>query len=230
MNFALYKNTNDTYYTFSEFYEKVKDKHKDKNNKTIVLYTSDKKEQHSFVKAATDKGYEVLELDGPLISHLISKIESKNTDVQFSRVDADIIDKLIDKDDKASSKLSEKDHEKLKKFIEDEVDKERFSVQIENMSSDEYPVIITQSEFMRRMKEQQQLGGGGMQMFGNMPDSYNLAINSNHKIIEKIISEKSKKKRSGLIKQMLDLAFLSQGMLKGEELTKFISRSVELLK
>ena len=230
VNFALYKNTNDTYYTFSEFYEKVKDKHKDKNNKTIVLYTSDKKEQHSFVKAAADKGYEVLELDGPLISHLISKLESKNTDVQFSRVDADIIDKLIDKDDKASSKLSEKDHEKLKKFIEDEVNKERFTVQIENMSSDEYPVIITQSEFMRRMKEQQQLGGGGMQMFGNMPDSYNLAINSNHKIIEKIISEKSKKKRSGLIKQMLDLAFLSQGMLKGEELTKFISRSVDLLK
>ena len=230
VDFALYKSTNNTYYTFSEFYDKIKETQKDKSNKTIVLYTSDKKEQHSFVKAAVDKGYEVLELDGPLISHLISKIESKNTDVQFSRVDADIIDKLIDKEDQTSSKLSEKEQDKLKKAIEDEVEKDKFTVQIENMSSDEYPVIITQSEFMRRMKEQQQIGGGGMQMFGDMPDSYSLSINANHKIITKIISEKNKKKRSSLINQMLDLAFLSKGMLKGEELTKFISRSVDLLK
>ena len=195
----------------------------------IFLYTSEATEQHSYVKAANDKGYEVLELGGPLVSHLISKLESNNSDVQFSRVDADIIDKLIDKDEADVSKLSEKEEKKLKEMIEKEVEKEKFTVQVQNMSSDDVPVLITQSEFMRRMKEQQQLSGG-MNMFGNMPESYNLSVNSNHPLIGKILSEKSKKKRSQLIKQVLDLALLSQGMLKGEDLTGFISRSVSLIK
>ena len=230
-DFALYKNTNDEYHTFSEFLEKVKEPQKNKDGKTIILYTNDKKEQHSFVKTATDKGYEVLELGGPLISHLISKLESTNSDVQFSRVDADIIDKLIEKEDSNVSKLSEKEQEKLKKMIEEQLDKEKFTVQIQNMSVSDSPVVITQSEFMRRMKEQQQLsGGGGMQMFGAMPESYNLSVNSNHDLINKIFSEKTKKKRVALIKQVLDLALLSQGMLKGEDLTGFISRSVNLIK
>lgn len=230
-DFALYKNTNDEYHTFSEFLEKVKEPQKNKDGKTIILYTNDKKEQHSFVKTATDKGYEVLELGGPLISHLISKLESTNSDVQFSRVDADIIDKLIEKEDSNVSKLSEKEQEKLKKMIEEQLDKEKFTVQIQNMSVSDSPVVITQSEFMRRMKEQQQLsGGGGMQMFGSMPESYNLSVNSNHDLINKIFSEKIKKKRVALIKQVLDLALLSQGMLKGEDLTGFISRSVNLIK
>ena len=230
-DFALYKNTNDEYHTFSEFLEKVKEPQKNKDGKTIILYTNDKKEQHSFVKTATDKGYEVLELGGPLISHLISKLESTNSDVQFSRVDADIIDKLIEKEDSNVSKLSEKEQEKLKKMIEEQLDKEKFTVQIQNMSVSDSPVVITQSEFMRRMKEQQQLsGGGGMQMFGSMPESFNLAINSNHELIGKILSEKGKKKRTNLINQILDLALLSQGMLKGESLTTFISRSVNLIK
>ena len=177
-----------------------------------------------------DKGYEVLELGGPLISHLISRLESTNTDVQFSRVDADIIDKLIEKEDVEVSKLSDKEKEKLQKMIEGQLDKEKFTVQIQNMSVSDSPVVITQSEFMRRMKEQQQLSGGGMQMFGAMPESYNLAVNSNHDIITKILSEKGKKKREDLIKQVLDLALLSQGMLKGEDLTGFISRSVNLIK
>jgi len=229
-DFALYKNTENHYYTFSEFFEKVKEPQKNKDGKTIILYTNDKKEQHSFVKTATDKGYEVLELGGPLISHLISRLESTNTDVQFSRVDADIIDKLIEKEDTEVSKLSDKDKEKLQKMIEEQLDKEKFTVQIQNMSVSDSPVVITQSEFMRRMKEQQQLSGGGMQMFGAMPESYNLAVNSNHDIITKILSEKGKKKREDLIKQVLDLALLSQGMLKGEDLTGFISRSVSLIK
>ena len=229
-DFALYKNTENHYYTFSEFFEKVKEPQKNKDGKTIILYTNDKKEQHSFVKTATDKGYEVLELGGPLISHLISRLESTNTDVQFSRVDADIIDKLIEKEDTEVSKLSDKDKEKLQKMIEEQLDKEKFTVQIQNMSVTDSPVVITQSEFMRRMKEQQQLSGGGMQMFGSMPESYNLAVNSNHDIITKILSEKGKKKREDLIKQVLDLALLSQGMLKGEDLTGFISRSVSLIK
>ena len=229
-DFALYKNTENSYYTFSEFFDKVKEPQKNKEGKTIVLYTNDKKEQHSFVKTATDKGYEVLELGGPLVSHLISKLESTNTDVQFSRVDADIIDKLIEKEDSNVSKLSEKEQEKLQKMIEEQLDKEKFTVQIQNMSVSDSPIVITQSEFMRRMKEQQQLSGGGMQMFGAMPESYNLAVNSNHDLINKILSEKTKKKRVDLIKQVLDLALLSQGMLKGEDLTGFISRSVSLIK
>ena len=230
-DFYLYKNTNNEYYTFTEFTEKVKLSQKNKNGKTIVLYTNDSKEQHSFVKTATDKGYEVLELGGPLISHLISKLEADNTDIQFTRVDADIIDKLIEQEETTISKLSDKEQEKLQKMIEEGVDKEKFTVQVQNMSALDSPIVITQSEFMRRMKEQQQLsGGGGMQMFGSMPESYNLAINSNHHLIGTILEEKTKKKRTNLINQLLDLALLSQGMLKGEDLTKFISRSVSLIK
>ena len=229
-DFSLYKNTEDKYYTFNEFTEKVKESQKNKDGKTIILYTNDAKDQHSFVKTATDKGYEVLELGGPLISHLISKLEADNTQIQFARVDSQIIDKLIEKDASTISKLSEKEQEKLKTIVEESVDKEKFTVQIQNMSSSDSPILITQSEFMRRMKEQQQLSGGGMQMFGSMPESYNLDINSNHDLIGKILKEKTKKKRTKLINQILDLALLSQGMLKGEELTTFISRSVSLIK
>tara|TARA_B100000902_G_scaffold399083_1_gene468315 strand:- start:936 stop:2840 length:1905 start_codon:yes stop_codon:yes gene_type:complete len=229
--FSLYKNTESAYYTFSEFTEKVKETQKNKDGKTIILYTNDAKEQHSFVQTAKDKGYEVLELGGPLISHLISRLESDNSEVQFARVDSDVIDKLIEKEESAISKLSEKEQEKLKTIIEKEVDKDKFTVQIQNMSSTDSPIVITQSEFMRRMKEQQQLsGGGGMQMFGSMPETFNLAINSNHELIGKILNEKVKKKRNNLINQILDLALLSQGMLKGESLTTFISRSVNLIK
>jgi len=230
-SFSLYKNTESTYYTFSEFTEKIKESQKNKDGKTVILYTNDSKEQHSFVQTAKDKGYEVLELGGPLISHLISKLEADNSDIQFARVDSDVIDKLIEKEESSISKLSDKEQEKLKTMIEKEVEKEKFTVQIQNMSSTESPIVITQSEFMRRMKEQQQLsGGGGMQMFGSMPESYNLAINSNHDLIGKILNEKTKKKRTNLINQLLDLALLSQGMLKGEGLTTFISRSVNLIK
>jgi len=230
-DFSLYKNTTNQFYTFTEFYEKVKETQKNKDGKTIILYTNDANEQHSFVKTATEKGYEVLELGGPLISHLISRLESENSDVQFTRVDGDIIDKLIEKEENTISKLSDKEKEKLQKIIEENVDKEKFTVQIQNMSANDLPVVITQSEFMRRMKEQQQLSGnGGMQMFGSLPETYNLAINSNHELIGKILSEKTSKKKVNLINQLLDLALLSQGILKGENLTEFINRSVSLIK
>ena len=230
-DFALYKNTDNHYYTFKEFTEKIKEKQKNKEGKTIILYTNDKKEQHSFVKTATNKGYEVLELGGPLMSHLISRLENENNNYQFTRVDADIIDKLIEKEESNVSKLSEKENEKLKKIFEETIDKEKFNVQIQNMSVTDSPLLITQSEFMRRMKEQQQLsGGGGMQMFGSMPESYNLSVNSNHELVGKILNEKNKKKRIRLINQILDLGLLSQGLLKGEKLTEFISRSVSLIK
>ena len=227
--FALYENTENNYYTFDEFYEKIKNSQKNKENKTIILYCNDAKEQHSFVKTATEKGYEVLELGGPLVSHLISKLESDNSDIQFARVDADIIDKLIEKEDVNTSILSEKEKEKLKKYIEESLESEKFTVQIQNMSVSDAPVVITQSEFMRRMKEQQNLSGG-MQMFGAMPETYNLAVNANHSLITKVLNEKTKKKRTNLINQILDLALLSQGMLKGESLTNFVKRSVDLIK
>ena len=230
-DFSLYKNTNNEFYTFTEFYDKVKETQKNKDGKTIILYTNDANEQHSFVKTATDKGYEVLELGGPLISHLIGRLESENSNVQFTRVDGDIIDKLIEKEENTISKLSDKEKEKLQKIIEESVDKEKFTVQIQNMSASDLPVVITQSEFMRRMKEQQQLSGnGGMQMFGSLPETYNLAINSNHELISKILSEKTNKKKVNLINQLLDLALLSQGILKGENLTDFINRSVSMIK
>ncbi len=229
--FYLYKNTENKYYTFGEFSDKIKNSQKDKNGKTVILYTNNHEEQHSFVKTATSKGYEVLELGGPLISHFISRIEADNNDVQFVRVDAEIIDKLIEKEESTLSKLSEKEQEKLKTIFENEVDKEKFTVHIQNMSSTDSPVVITQSEFMRRMKEQQQLSAGGaMQMFGSIPESYNLAVNSNHELIGNILKQKRKEKRTHLINQVLDLALLSQGMLKGEDLTSFINRSVNLIK
>tara|TARA_B100000123_G_scaffold272472_1_gene255328 strand:+ start:895 stop:2793 length:1899 start_codon:yes stop_codon:yes gene_type:complete len=229
-DFALYKNTASSYYTLSEFLDKIKETQKNKDNKTIILYTHDKNEQHSYVNAATNKGYEVLELSGPLVSHLISKLESTNTDIQFVRVDGDSIDKLIDKGDDTVSKLDEKQQKKVQEMIQSEVDKSIYTVQTQNMSSDDLPILITQSEFMRRMKEQQQLSGGGMQMFGDMPESYNVIVNTNHDLVSKIISEKNKKKRVALIKQIFDLALLSHGMLKGEKLTSFVERSVSLIK
>ena len=227
--FALYKNTDSSYYTFEEYLEKISKTNKNKDDKTIILYTNDSNEQHNFVSNAKDRGYDVLELSGPLVSHLISKIESKETSVQFARVDSDTIDKLIDKGDSNKSKLTDKEIEKLKKLFEDTVEKPKFTVQVENLSVKDDPIIITQSEFMRRMKEQQMVGGGGMQMFGDMPESFNLVVNSNHDIIHKIATEKTKKKKTDILNQVLDLALLSKGMLKGKELTDFIKRSVKLI-
>ncbi len=227
--FSLYKTTDSSYYTFEEYLEKISKTNKNKDDKTIILYTNDSNEQHNFVSNAKDRGYDVLELSGPLVSHLISKIESKETNVQFARVDSDTIDKLIDKGDSNKSKLTDKEIEKLKKLFEDTVEKPKFTVQVENLSVKDDPIIITQSEFMRRMKEQQMVGGGGMQMFGDMPESFNLVVNSNHEIIHKIATEKTKKKKTDILNQVLDLALLSKGMLKGKDLTDFIKRSVKLI-
>ena len=223
--FAMYKTTAAAYHTFEEYFEKVKETQKNKDGKTILLYTTNPKEQHSFVKRATDKGYEVLDFEGPLVSHLMSKLESKHTDVQFSRVDADTIDKLIQKDEEQPSILSAEQIESLKPMIEGEVDKGKLVVQIESMSATDSPMIITQSEFMRRMKEQQMTGGGGTS--GN----FDLRVeNGNHPLVSKILDEKDDAARSGLIKQTVDLALLAQGLLKGEDLTDFVSRSVEMIK
>ena len=224
--FSLLKNTKNEYFTVEEYKEKIKAAQTDKNDKLVILYTHDKEEHHSLVEAAHGKGYDVVVMDGPLSSHYISKAE-QDLGVSFARIDADTLDKIIAKDEDIPSKLSKEQEELLKPIFEDIVEKEKYTVQIESLSESEKPVLITQSEFMRRMKEQQAVGGG-MNMMGVMPEMYNLVLNSNHPIIMKIIESKGKKQKK-LAKQSLDLALLSHGMLKGKNLTDFVERSFDLL-
>ena len=227
-NFALYPNVDDKFFTFNELKEKISKSQTDKDGNIIVLYASNVNDQHSYIQAAKDKGYEILLLDSPIISHLIQKLETSNEKLKFTRVDADVIDKLIQKDEKEISKLDEKQKEKLKKIIEESVPKEKYTVQLEAIDSNSAPFVITLPEFMRRMKEMQQSGGNGM--FGNMPEIYTLIINVNNPICSEILNSKSKAKKERLINQSLDLAKLSQNLLKGEELTSFIKRSFDLIK
>ena len=226
--FALYPTVNDQYFTLEELKKKISKTQTDKDGKLVILYTSNKDEQHSYIEAAKDKGYEILVLDSPIISHLIQKIETSNDKITFSRVDADVIDKLIKKENEEISKLDDKEKEKLKKIIEENVPKEKYTVQLESMDSNAAPFVITFPEFMRRMKEMQQSGGNSM--FGNMPEIYNLIINVNNPINSEILKSKSKDKKERLIKQSLDLAKLSQNLLKGEDLTSFIKRSIGFIK
>ena len=228
-DFSLYPSVDGSFYTMKEFSEKIKDSQKDKDGKTIYLYASDKNSQHSYISQAQDRGYEVLLLDSPIISHLIQKFESKLEKSSFVRVDSDSIDNLIKQEVKVESILSEKEKEKLKPLIEKALPKEGFSVVFENLSPSSSPFSITISEFMRRMKEMSMTGGGGMMGMQNMPDSYNLVINSNHNLISKIIKAKGVKKNK-LIQSSINLALLSQNLLKGELLTNYIKDSFENLK
>jgi molecular chaperone HtpG len=228
--FALYKTTTGKYYTMEELTEKIKPIQTDKDNKLVYLYTNDVDGQHSFIEAAKAKGYEVLVMDTHLTAHLVGKLEQSEENTTWARVDADTIDKLVKRDEEIPSKLSDKEKEKLKPIIEEVIEKEKFTVQFESMSETDQPMTVVQPEFMRRMKDMSAIGGGGMNMFGGaMPDSYNLIVNVNHPIVTKIMGEKTKKKKLDIIKQTADLALLSQNMLKGEELTKFINRSIELI-
>jgi molecular chaperone HtpG len=217
-----------TYHTLEEYQTKIKDAQTDKDGKTIVLYASDEKIQHSFIESAKDRSYDVVVLDSPLTSHVVSKLEQKLEGVGFSRVDADTIDKLIEKEDSLPSKLSEDEQAALKPVVEDVIEKEKFNVQFENMGEKDQPMIITQSEFMRRMKEQQMAGGGNM--FGSMPEMYNLVVNTNHPLIGQIVEEKDEARKKELTSQVVDLALLSQNMLTGAAMSKFIRRSVALIK
>ncbi|WP_281987322.1 molecular chaperone HtpG [Aquimarina aggregata] len=229
--FALYPTVDDTFLTFEELQEKIKDNQTDKDNKLVVLYASDKDEQHSYITAAKDKGYEVLLLDSPIVSHLIQKLETSKENITFVRVDADHVNNLIKKDEETISKLSDEEKESLKTDLGKVIPAEKYTVQLEAMDSDASPFMITQPEFMRRMKEMQQTGGGGgMFGMGNMPEMYNLVVNTNHELIGQIAATKTEKKKERLIKQSLDLARLSQNLLKGEELTDFIKRSFEMIK
>lgn len=229
--FALYPTVSDEYFTFEEFKTKVEKSQTDKDDKLVILYASNKEEQHTYIESAKEKGYEVLLLDSPIVSHLIQKIESENDQkVSFVRVDSDHIDNLIKKDDEKVSKLDDKQKETLKADFEGVVSKEKYTVQLEDMDSNAMPIMITQPEFMRRMKEMQQTGGNGMFGMGNLPEMYNLVVNTNHPLIENILNTKTKKKKERLINQSLDLALLSQNLLKGEAKTNFIKRSFDMIK
>ena len=227
-NFALYPNVDNSFFTFEELKDKVSKSQTDKDGNLILLYASNVNDQHSYIESAKEKGYEVLILDSPIISHLIQKLETSNEKIKFTRVDADVVDKLIQKDEKEVSKLNDKEKEKLKNIVEETVPKEKYTVQLEAIDSNSAPFVITLPEFMRRMKEMQQSGGNGM--FGNMPEMYNLIVNVNNPICSEILNSKSKAKKERLINQSLDLAKLSQNLLKGEELTSFIKRSFDLIK
>jgi len=228
--FALYPTVDDTFFTFDEFIEKTKDTQTDKDGNHVILYAANKDAQHSYIQEAKAKGYEVLLLDSPIISHLMQKLEtSGDGKIKFSRVDADHADNLIKKDDNVISKLSDEEKEKLKPVIEGAVNNSAYTVQLEAMDSNSSPFIITVSEFMRRMKEMQASGGGGMMGMGNMPDMYNLVVNTNSPLVSEILAA-DEDKQKGLISQAFDLAKLSQNLLHGEDLTNFIKRSYELIK
>ncbi|MFH6768222.1 molecular chaperone HtpG [Gaetbulibacter aquiaggeris] len=228
--FALYPTVDNKYYTYEELFNKIKANQTDKDGKLIILYASNKDAQHSYIDAAKAKGYEVLLLDSPIISHLMQKLESTKENITFSRVDADNIDKLISKDDTKISKLTDEQKTELETVLKEVIPSEKFMVQLEPMDSDATPFMITQPEFMRRMKEMQATGGGGMFGMGNFPEMYNLVVNTNSPLVSEILETKTKKKQERLINQSLDLARLSQGLLKGEELTNFIKRSYEMIK
>ena len=227
--FNLFPTTDGTFLTLDELKEQTKEAQTDKDGKLIQLYAANTDEQHAYIQAAKDKGYTVLLLDSPIVGHLLQKLEQEDDKLGFIRVDADHIDKLIAKDEPQLSKLSDEQKETLKPLIEDVVPKEKYTVQLEAMDSEAAPFMITQPEFMRRMKEMQQTGGGGM-FGGGFPEMYQLVVNVNHPLVSQILETKTKKKQERLIKQSLDLARLSQSLLKGEELTAFIKRSFDMIK
>ncbi len=228
--FALYKNVKEQYFTFEEYKEKIKDLQTDKDGNLIVLYAAHKDAQHSFIQRAETKGYDVLLLDSPIISHLIQKLETENEKLRFARVDSDSIDKLIKKEEEVPSKLSEEQIEKLKPVIEKAVNKEKFTVQMENLDSNENPFVITVPEFMRRMREMSMTGGGGFMGMDNMPEMYNLVVNTNNDLVSRILEESDESKQKDMIEQGTKLAMLAQNLLHGEELTSFIDQSFEKLK
>jgi molecular chaperone HtpG len=227
--FTLLKNTDGQYFTFDEYTEKVKATQTDKEKQVIFLYASDKGKQDSFIQAAKNKAYDVLHLDGVLDNHFINTLEQKLEKTHIKRVDSDTPDKLIDKDEKLESVLSTEEQEQVKGVFEKAINNKNMTVAVESMSPEDLPVEITMSEFMRRMKDMAKMGGGGYAFMGSMPDSYNVAINGNHTIVQKILKAENEEQKAKLAKQAFDLGLLSQNMLTGADLTSFIKRSVELV-
>ncbi|MDV2448685.1 molecular chaperone HtpG [Elizabethkingia anophelis] len=228
--FALYPTTDGKHYLWEELTEKIKPLQTDKDGKLVILYASNTNEQDSYIQNAKAKGYEVLLLDSPIIPHLIQKLESSKENISFARVDADHINNLIKKDEPVIAKLNDTEKETLKKSVEEAVNDQAYTVQLEDLDSDDAPFIITQPEFMRRMKDMQMTGGGGMFAMGGFPDMYNLVVNANSDLATGILKTENAEDKNALVKQALDLAKLSQNLLKGKDLTDFIQRSFAQLK
>lgn len=228
LKFCLLKNVDGKYFTFEEYNNHIKTNQTDKDKKVIHIYASHKEEQHSFVEAAKERGYDVLLMDTPIDSHFINMLESTLENVSFTRVDADVAEKLIKTEEELPSKLSDEQKEKVKAAIEKQMEDKSFVITFENMSESDQPMMVTQPEFMRRMKDMSALGGG-MSYMGNMPDSYNLVVNANHPVIGKIAEDNDEEGSGKLVSQLIDLALLSRNLLKGEKLTAFIKRSVDLI-
>lgn len=228
-DFSLFRTVDKQYFTFTEYREKVSSNQTDKDQQLVYLYASDAGKQDSFIQAAKARSYDVLLLDGILDSHFINTLEQRLEKTQLKRVDSDTIDKLIDKDAKMESVLSKEEEEVVKSIFEKAINNKTFKVEVESLSPDELPVLITMSEFMRRMKDMARNGGGGYAFMGSMPDNYNLAVNANHPIVQKVLKAETEEHKVKLAKQACDLALLSQNMLTGAELTSFIRRSVEMV-
>lgn len=224
------KNVQGEYFTFEDYKKKIETAQTDKDKKLVYLYAQNVENQYPYIQAAKDKGYDVLLMDGILDSHFIQMLEQKFTDSRFARIDSDTIDKLIPKDEVVPSKLNEDECKKVKEMVEMIFDKEKFSIQTESMEKDVQPFTITQNEFMRRMKEMSEMGGGMASFYGDMPEHYNVVVNTNHEIISQILNEQDTEKRVNTLNQLKDLALLQQGLLKGEALDCFIKRSVQIIK
>jgi molecular chaperone HtpG len=225
-DFCLYENIENKHFTLEEYKTKTEVLQKDKNNKLILLYTTDKEAQDSYIQIATKKSYDVLSFDNIIDQHFVQHLESKHSDIKFNRVDADTIDKLIEKDESALSVLSSEEEESLKKYFEETIQQEGVTIELKALSPEDMPITITKNEFMRRMHEMSKMGGGMYSFMGSMPESMNLVVNTNHALASRILKEENKK---ALINQLFDLALLQQGLLKGSKLTAFIERSVEVL-
>jgi molecular chaperone HtpG len=228
--FTLLKNTKEEYYTLDEYREKVLPTQTDKSEQLVYLYSTDLKKQDSFIDSALKKEYDVLVMDSPIDNHFIQHIESKLEKTQLKRVDSDVVEKLIQKDSTYANLLTEDQSKSVKELFEKAIANKTYSVDIEGLSPEEMPVTITMEEWMRRMKEMAQNGGGGpMSFYGSLPDSYKVAINGNHPLVDKILKAENEESQVKLAKQAFDLALLSQGLLTGKDLTAFVKRSVELI-
>ncbi|MDG1962024.1 MAG: molecular chaperone HtpG [Flavobacteriaceae bacterium] len=228
--FYLYPTVDDKFFTFEELKETCSAAQTDKDGKLVVLYASDKDAQHSYIEQAKAKGYEVMLLNSPIVSHLLQKLEGSEENLTFVRVDSDSVENLIKKEDTTPSKLTEEEKTSLKEVLEGVIPSSTYTVQMESLDSSSAPFMITEPEFMRRMKEMQQSGGGGMFGMGQMPEMYQLVVNTNHELVGQILQTKTKNKKERLIKQAFDLAKLSRNLLKGEDLTHFINRSYDMIK
>jgi molecular chaperone HtpG len=228
LDYTLVQDIDDKFYTLKEYEEHVKPNQADKDGNTIFLYTTKQAQQHSYIENARKREYGVLKMDGQLDNHFINHMEMKMEKVNWKRVDADVLDKLIDKDEKKESVLSEAEQTNVKELFDKAINNKTFTVNVEAMSTDDMPVVITLPEFMRRMKDMSAMGGG-MAMMGNMPDAYSVAVNGNHALVGKILKAKTEEEKTDLAKQAFDLAKLSQNLLTGPELTAFIKRSLDIV-